>query len=61
MYLFLGLAFGTFVGGLVTLDRQSKGIQIMTCATLLAILTLFTFYVVNPSAVMSGIHSATGL
>lgn len=61
MYLFLGLAFGTFVGVLVTLDRQSKGIQIMACATLLAILTLFIFYVVNPSAVMSGIHSATGL
>lgn len=61
MYLFLGLAFGNFVGVLVTLDRQRKGIQIMACATLLAILTLFTFYVVNPSAVMSGIHSATGL
>lgn len=61
MYLFLGLAFGNFVGVLVTLDRQSKGIQIMACATLLAILTLFTFYVVNPSAVMSGIHNATGL
>lgn len=60
MYLFLGLAFGNFVGDLVTLDRQSKGIQIMA-STLLAILTLFTFYAVNPSAVMSGIHSATGL
>lgn len=33
MYLFLGLAFGNFVGDLVTLDRQSKGIQIMACAT----------------------------
>lgn len=61
MYLFLGLAFGTFVGVLVTLDRQSKGIQVMACAALLAILALFTFYVVNPSAVMSGIHSVTGL
>lgn len=61
MYLFLGLAFGNFVEVLVTFDRQSKGTQIMACATLLTILTLFTFYVVNPSAVMSGIHSATGL
>lgn len=43
MYLFLGLAFGNFVGVLVTLDRQSKGIQIMACATLLAILTLLHF------------------
>ena len=34
MYLFLGLAFGTFVGVLVTFDRQSKGTQIMACVLL---------------------------
>jgi len=28
MYLFLGLAFGNFVGVLVTFDRQSKGTQL---------------------------------
>lgn len=43
MYLFLGLAFGTFVGVLVTFDKQSKGIQIMACATLLAILSSLYF------------------
>lgn len=60
MYLLFGLAFGTFAGVLATLDRQSKGIQIMACVILLAMLALFAFYVVNPSAVTSGIHSATG-
>lgn len=61
MWLIFGIAFGTFAGVLVTFDRQSKGIQIMACAVLLGMLALFAFYVVNPSAVTSGIHRATGL
>lgn len=61
MWLLFGIAFGTFAGVLASFDKQSKGSQFMACATLLAMLALFAFYVVNPSAVMSGIHSATGL
>ena len=61
MYLFFCLVFGGFAGILASLDRQSAGIQTATCITLLVILVFFVLYVVNPSAVMSGIHSATGL
>ena len=61
MYLFFCLVFGGFAGILTSLDRQSAGIQTATCITLLVILAFFVLYVVNPSAVMSGIHSATGL
>ena len=61
MYLFFFLVFGGFAVILASLDRQIAGIQTSTCITLLVILAFFVIYVVNPSAVMSGIHSATGL
>lgn len=60
MWLLLVIEFWAFAGVVDSFDKQSEGIQLITCATLLANLALFAFYVVNPSAVTSGIHSATG-